>query len=1359
MSKRKISKRVDNLFQEIRNEIPADERENLVPDHSEIPDSKPISSGDNGIPAVFGAEKVTQIDLDAQGLDYSDRLEDLTATAAPEPVAQSSTSSAVKEQVISESLSKKISGLNELLESQSNSDLPEEDRQLVSEITNQLELALENAQLYAQVQQELEERTRAQQEIIRRNRDLAAVTSAVATLTELGTRALPNVLKTLGDSTRADRVYYSQVREDESGTYWRAVQEWINPDSPVDFDKKQISRLAIDDFPSWANELQKQSWIGANVDTSPEPESKYFSVNRLKSTAWIAVPGRTSMPNYIAFDFATSTVDLKPEDISAYRVVADGLSNTFTREALLEQLQLSLDETENLYNASHRLAVATDLNQMVEAIAQALVVPALNRGVLLSCTIGSNQELLNLHVVGTWFSGRGNPPLPVGSELKTELYKELVIRTAPEFFDDINNIQITPELQNELSRQHVGALVVMPLLVGRRQIGALLLEYEDRHHFGNRELRSYPPLADQLATLMENLRLFQQTQDALSETELLYKISSGVSQANTASDLVDLVNQNAMPKQASGIILGITVQDRVGIPTELEVIAAQEIRSVIFQEGATLTLGSLPLLQTIHEETIAIPNLESYAMIDDTSKKTLLEAGVKSLIIVPLRSAGKLSGLLITTSNEESEYSADEVRLLNLAAGGISVAIERQRLLREAQRRALELQTAAEIARDTTGTLSLDQLLKRFVEQIQLRFSFYHVAIFLLDQTNQFAVIREATGDSGTALKSSEYKFAVGHPSIIGQTTALGEPVIVNDTSTSELFVPNTFLSETKSEIGIPLKFGGRVTGALNVHANVLNAFTQNEVAVLQLLVDQIAIAIENARAFELSQKAVEELHEIDRIKTQFIANMSHELRTPLNSIIGFSRVILKGIDGPINETQSQDLAAIYNSGQHLLNLINNILDISKIEAGKMELQFTEISIVDVINSAMSTAAGLIKDKPIKLEQVVPPDLPTVRADHTRIGQVLINLVSNAVKFTDSGSITIEAKTSESPTGRKEILVTVTDTGSGIDSKDLGKLFQPFSQVDDSPTRKAGGTGLGLSISRSIIEMHQGRIGLEYSEPGRGSRFFFTLPVPETKKKNEPSTYFPEGNTILAIDDNPDILSLYERYLKPQGFDVFSLTDPLEALDTAKRIKPFAILVDIMMPQKDGWTVIRDLKDNPETQLIPIIIASIVEEKERGIKLGVADYLVKPFLQEDLVNAVKRINISSGVKNLLIIDDDATSAQGIQKMFDGNAQYSVTIASTGREGLEEVHASHPDIIILDLFLKDIDGFTLFEMLQSDPSLTDIPILFLSDSDLTPIQSQLISQFGQTLLSKGMLKEEILLPTLNDALLRHGMKQK
>ncbi len=473
-------------------------------------------------------------------------------------------------------------------------------------------------------------------------------------------------------------------------------------------------------------------------------------------------------------------------------------------------------------------------------------------------------------------------------------------------------------------------------------------------------------------------------------------------------------------------------------------------------------------------------------------------------------------------------------------------------------------------------------------------------------------------------MKDQGHKLAVGSLSVIGKATATGKTQVIPDITQSNAYYPNPLLPETRAEIGIPLKSGDKVFGALDIQYNQDHAFSESDISVLQILADQIAVAIQNANAYELSQTAYEEMKEVDRVKSQFLANMSHELRTPLNSIIGFSRVILKGIDGPVNETQKQDLNAIYNSGQHLLTLINNILDLSKIEAGKMELQITELNLSDLVNGVMSTAVGLVKDKPIRLSHDIPSNLPTVQADQTRVRQILLNLVSNAAKFTEKGTITVTAVSVVSPVGKQEVMITIADTGAGIAQADLGKLFQPFSQVDDLPTRKTGGTGLGLSICRSMVEMHGGRIGVLQSEPGKGSTFYFTLPttLPDRIIETAPQ----ENNLILSIDDDPQVISLYQRYLTPQGYQVIALTDPKQAVARAKSLKPYAITLDVMMPEVDGWQVLQKLKNDPETCDIPIIICSILEDEEKGYNLGAADYLIKPFLQEELINTINRAN-------------------------------------------------------------------------------------------------------------------------------------
>jgi signal transduction histidine kinase len=301
-----------------------------------------------------------------------------------------------------------------------------------------------------------------------------------------------------------------------------------------------------------------------------------------------------------------------------------------------------------------------------------------------------------------------------------------------------------------------------------------------------------------------------------------------------------------------------------------------------------------------------------------------------------------------------------------------------------------------------------------------------------------------------------------------------------------------SLLEDTK--LVIPITTGDSVLGELELEAAAdARSWTDADRRLAEEIGRQLGLALQDARSYQLTQQALDEMREADQLKSQFLANMSHELRTPLNSIIGFSKVILKGIDGPVTDTQREDLDAIYNAGQHLLGLISDMLDISRIEAGKLDLSFDEVDLTEVISGVLSTAVGLVKDKPIDLVTDIPDDLPTIQADRIRIRQVLLNLVSNAAKFTEEGQIAVSARFLQAAP-EPEVLVAVADTGIGISPGDVDKLFVPFSQVDPSPTRKSGGSGLGLSIARHLVELHGGRIWVE-STIGEGSTFAFTLPL------------------------------------------------------------------------------------------------------------------------------------------------------------------------------------------------------------------------------------------------------------------------
>lgn len=1216
---------------------------------------------------------------------------------------------------------------------------------LISTIASQVAIALENATLFQEV-------TTALQALEKRERYQANVAQAVATLTEYGVKGIPDVLRYLGAATECDYIYFASAREDEQGLHWIVSDHWTSPEIKPGSDLVVRQPLSAALFPTWSARLKEKGWLSGTYADFEGREREFLRQRGVNSLLILAVPGNRDIPSFIALE-QTSNRNWQSDEISVLQVAADALANTFVRQDLLEQLRSSLDETETLYKISHNLALASDYQEMVRAVAGGITDEKINRIVLV---LFDQQGLLGTpgyKVVASWYSGRGAPPPDSGMLLPLDTYQHLLSIEKPIFYSDIFDIGIQPAAQNALEQLHVRSIAVLPLWAARKQLGALLFLSEGLHYFTIREMRTFPPLVDQMATAIENMRLFEQTQDALAETELYYRISSGIAEASDTHDLVNLVVSEIMPAKAERVAILLTHTDTQGIPLSYEISANMTLTGEDVWLETREPVSVLPLLKEVRDEPLIINNIDQ-AELDPISRETLKTYGICSGVFIPLFSAGLIVGMLIVSSPQPAEYDAEEIRALNVASNGFAVALERQRLLKEAQRRAVELQAAAEIARDTTSVLSQEELLRRIVNLLNDRFGYYHTAIFLINDENTHAVIQQASGHGAEQILASRQRIAIGSRSIVGRVTDLGSPVIVNDINLSPMYLANPHLPGTQSELCIPLRIADRIIGALDIQSDQPNAFQEDEVGVFQILADQIAVAIENARAYELAQKAYQEMREVDRLKSQFLANMSHELRTPLNSIIGFSRVILKGIDGPINDLQKQDLTSIYNSGQHLLGLINNVLDLSKIEAGKMELQFEEINLGDLVNSVMSTAVGLVKDKPIKLHHEIEPNLPVVYADNTRIRQVLLNFISNAAKFTDAGMITVEVKKSISPENKPEIMVVVIDTGQGIDEKGQEKLFLPFSQVDDSPTRKTGGTGLGLSISRSFIELHHGRIGLLWSEVGKGSAFYFTLPVQQPITTGElrlEETITQTEKVILSIDDDSQVISLYDRFLQSSGYKVFALTQPKKAVEKAKAIKPFAITLDVMMPEVDGWQVIHALKNDPETRDIPVIICSILEEEEKGFSLGAADYLVKPFLQEDLVNAVFRLNRQNRIHRILVVDDSVEDQRLIRKSLEQYKHFEIHSATSGQQAVEMLRTNQPDAIILDLFMPGLDGFQLLEKFRTDPDLSQIPVIILTGADLTPDQHRQLAEFGQNMLNKSVLREKDFLNRLEQAL--------
>jgi signal transduction histidine kinase/CheY-like chemotaxis protein len=500
-------------------------------------------------------------------------------------------------------------------------------------------------------------------------------------------------------------------------------------------------------------------------------------------------------------------------------------------------------------------------------------------------------------------------------------------------------------------------------------------------------------------------------------------------------------------------------------------------------------------------------------------------------------------------------------------------------------------------------------------------------------------------------------------------------------------------------------------------------------------------------RATAEAQTARATAEQANDLKTQFLANMSHELRTPLNSIINFTRILSVGMRGPINEAQLDYLNRVHQSGEHLLGLINDILDLSKIEAGRMELVKEPLQIPELVQGVMATAAGLVRGKSIELRQDIAPDLPIIEADRTRIRQVLLNLLSNAAKFTDSGTITVRAALE----GDKLVL-SVQDSGIGIAPEHLTAVFEEFRQIEGDVNRRYEGTGLGLTICRRLVELHGGQIWVE-STLGVGSTFSFSLPATRAPAREAPAVVVatpPQaGACVLVIDDDAAAIEIVAAYLSHDGYAVYGVTDSRRALEEAHRLQPAAIILDVLMPHKDGWEVLAELKTDPDLQATPVALYTIVEEQKLGFYLGASAYLTKPIDEEQLRTTVARLATSGAT--IMVIDDDPNAREIVSYQLEQAGIYTVVAASGGQEGLDRISAHPPDLIILDLMMPEVDGFAVLDALGHDSRTHAIPVIVLTAKELTGLERDTLNQRVSSLLMKGMMTPEQLLGKVTDLL--------
>jgi signal transduction histidine kinase/CheY-like chemotaxis protein/HAMP domain-containing protein len=531
----------------------------------------------------------------------------------------------------------------------------------------------------------------------------------------------------------------------------------------------------------------------------------------------------------------------------------------------------------------------------------------------------------------------------------------------------------------------------------------------------------------------------------------------------------------------------------------------------------------------------------------------------------------------------------------------------------------------------------------------------------------------------------------------------------------------------------VPLLGPEGLIGVLVVRRKEPGEFPKHTVDLLQTFAAQSVLAIQNANLFAEVEEKGRQLAMASQHKSQFLANMSHELRTPLNAIIGLTEMMVTNGARFGTEKASEPLKRVHRAGTHLLGLINQVLDLSKIEAGKLELSPESVSLAPLVDEVIGTARQLADQNKNRLVVECQENLAPIICDPMRLRQILLNLLSNACKFTKQGQVTLRVH--RVVDGRNWVELAVSDTGIGMTPEQLGKLFEEFTQADSSTARKYGGTGLGLAITRKLARMMGGDVTVT-SEPGKGSVFAVRLPAGDepAAKTVADGAHVAGTDCILVIDDDAIARELISDHLKAEGFPVVTAAGGLDGLKRAKELRPIAITLDVMMPDLDGWSVLAALRQDSELAEIPVIMISIVDEHRRGVALGAAGFLTKPIDRDRLHRLVARFKVPARPTRVLVVEDDPDQRERARGWLNGQ-QWIVQEAANGREALACLREVKPDLILLDLMMPEMDGFQVVAALQKEPRWRDIPVIVITSLDLDAKDRERLNSGVQSVLVK------------------------
>lgn len=694
----------------------------------------------------------------------------------------------------------------------------------------------------------------------------------------------------------------------------------------------------------------------------------------------------------------------------------------------------------------------------------------------------------------------------------------------------------------------------------------------------------------------------------------------------------------------------------------------------------------------------------------------------------------------------------------------------------EKKREQRQKEILVEVSQAINSSVHLDELCIQAAEKIAKLFDIPStlVCVYLFDQkSNELRLVAPLLHDAELASEilrqpvSENAYFLPAHAAYQRKTIVTDE---VAESSVAELYAEEIQKLQLRTLIVVPLTVQNEMQGVLEVMTMKQKDFVEGELEILSVVANELATGMSRKRLMdELRRKNVELEHQTQKTQEasdtlkKFLAMFSHELRSPLNSIIGFSDLIATQFKDLTPESIQEFMRNINASGKHLQHIINDILDLSKIEAGKMELHIASYPVSYFEESIRRVLASQIQEKQIALDVRFTPELEEIVVDQTRFRQILINLVSNAIKFSrQGGRVTVRSERVG-----YDVEFEVSDQGVGIKKEELPHLFKPFRQASNNRGLQAQGIGLGLAITKKLIELHGGTISIE-SEYGKGTTVRFRIPlvVDATSERLKHAEMLLDalkherakseiGDTkplALVVEDSAQAAEILRHHIESAGYRVEIAHDGAEAIDKAKQLHPNVITLDLLLPVKDGWHVMKELKRHPLCKHIPIIIVSITDEKSLGFSLGAVDYFVKPVNKDELLAALDRVRFQprgdAAVPKVLVIDDDRAATDLIEVILE-NEGYHVAKAYDGREGLRLAMQEKPDVIILDLIMPEMSGLNVAYQLKQHPATRSIPIIVLTSMEVDEDTREQLSAYASGVMQKSSFTKRDLLKEIGN----------